>query len=217
MDVVEDQEALFHSYQCALYYVQSPSTLSHANSAVAEHFSHNSNNNSHPNTINQQEARFTLSRYSSSRGSNNSFLHEKKIVYDLQSHGSAGNIDQVDGEKCGLSVHDLVKHNNNNHYEDEEEEEDDEAYYYGRRGWWWWLKKYSSFRTSSSCAWISLQITWRFLVSLSVALLVFYLATEPPPPMISIKVTFIFISFSLSPSFFNLSCSTNPLHYYWEK
>jgi len=82
----EDQEALFHSYPCA-YYVQSPSTISHANSADIK-----TNNNilestyhspTRSDTIltskNPEVSRFTLSRYSSSRGSNNSFLNEKKV------------------------------------------------------------------------------------------------------------------------------------------
>lgn len=78
----------------------------------------------------------------------------------------------------------------------DDDEEEEEGYYYGRSsfyskdggggggGWW----RYFSFRTSSSCLWISLQISWRLMVSLGAALLVFCIATKPPPPDISIKV-----------------------------
>lgn len=170
----EDQEALFHSYPCA-YYVQSPSTVSHANSSEIKtqnpestfHSPSRSDSNSLLNK-NPDVSRFTLSRYSSSRGSNNSFLNEKKISGD--ENGVNHLITVVGHGRCGA----------------EEEDEDDE-YYYGRKGGWWW--RYCSFRRSNSCAWISLQISWRLLVSLGVALLVFYIATKPPPPKMSIKVT----------------------------
>ncbi|KAF2319533.1 hypothetical protein GH714_016831 [Hevea brasiliensis] len=84
----EDQETLFHSYPCA-YYVQSPSTISHANSAELKTQSlestFHSPSRSDTNILlnkNPEVSRFTLSRYSSSRGSNNSFLNEKKISGD---------------------------------------------------------------------------------------------------------------------------------------
>lgn len=74
-------------------------------------------------------------------------------------------------------------------YEEEEEEEEDEEEYYNdyggiKSGWW----RYLSFRHSSSCLWICLQIALRLLVSLGFALLVFYLATKPPPPKVSVKM-----------------------------
>lgn len=75
------------------------------------------------------------------------------------------------------------------------DEEEEGEYYYGRSsfspkssggggGWW----RYFSFRTSSSCLWICLQISWRLMVSLGAALLVFCIATKPPPPKMSIDV-----------------------------
>lgn len=85
----EDQEALFSSYPCAaLYYVQSPSTASHANSNPSDrrHSSESAILSPFPNENRTREA--TLSRYSSSHGSNNSFLHDKKITYHIQGHDS---------------------------------------------------------------------------------------------------------------------------------
>ncbi|XP_022759438.1 uncharacterized protein LOC111305838 [Durio zibethinus] len=164
----EDHEALmFHSYTCA-YYVQSPSTISHANTTNEDHqsanFQFHSPNRSlttFPNK-NLEVSRFILSRYSSSRGSNNSFLHEKKIVGADQKGGVDNAVD-----------------------DDNEEEDEEEGFYEKKRGWWW---RYCSFRRSNSCAWISLQICWRLVLSLVVALLVFYIATKPPAPKISIKM-----------------------------
>lgn len=43
-------------------------------------------------------------------------------------------------------------------------------------------------QTSNSGWWIVLQIGWRLLVSFGVALLVFYIATQPPHPNISFRV-----------------------------
>ncbi|KAK6928735.1 hypothetical protein RJ641_004940 [Dillenia turbinata] len=186
----EEQEALFHSYPCAVYYVQSPSTLSHANSAdcrninsseIPFHLPFQSDtfiNTTTNHTSREEASHFTLSRYSSSRGSNNSFLHEKKIVYDLQSHGGEG---IENGEKLRIIGGNDCRAGEVGDCEDD----DDEIYGDGKVDGWW---RYFTFRNSSSCAWISLQISWRFLVSVGVALLVFYVATKPPPPKISIQL-----------------------------
>jgi len=67
-------------------------------------------------------------------------------------------------------------------------EDDEEEYCYGlenRSGWW---KRNCSYRNSDSFAWIFLQISWRAVLSLCIALLVFYVATKPPPPKVSIQV-----------------------------
>ncbi|KAL7234263.1 hypothetical protein ACSBR1_017790 [Camellia fascicularis] len=194
-----EEEALFRTYPYALYFVQSPSTVSHSNSAdlrtsneSAFHSPLRSESNTNlPTTHPPQDlSRFALSRYSSSRGSNNSFLHEKKIAYDLQSHGTTGT---ENGENRLISVHHGVDcdhdgdgdDDDDDDDDDDEEEEDDEEYF-GKKGcWWWW--RYLSFRTSSSLVWITLQIIWRFLVSLAIALVVFYIVTKPPPPNMSIK------------------------------
>ncbi|XP_057989765.1 uncharacterized protein LOC110656839 isoform X3 [Hevea brasiliensis] len=178
----EDQETLFHSYPCA-YYVQSPSTISHANSAELKTQSlestFHSPSRSDTNILlnkNPEVSRFTLSRYSSSRGSNNSFLNEKKISGD---ENGVNRLIIIDAHGRGDGAYGAEE-------EEEEEEDEDEEYYYGRKGGWWW--RYCSFRRSNSCAWVSLQISWRLLVSLGVALLVFYIATKPPPPKMSIKM-----------------------------
>ncbi|XVE76714.1 hypothetical protein DITRI_Ditri13aG0003700 [Diplodiscus trichospermus] len=183
----EDQEAalMFHSYPCA-YYVQSPSTISHANSAdirnatinvedqPAFHFHSPAPSETAFLNKNPEVSRSTLSRYSSSRGSNNSFLHEKKIV-------------ELGAGKGGVNRLIIIDHGvGDDDNEDEEDEEDEEEGFYGRkRGRWW---RYCSFRTSSSCPWISLQMSWRLVLSVAVALLVFYIATKPPPPKVSIKM-----------------------------
>ncbi|XP_057978671.1 uncharacterized protein LOC131165042 [Malania oleifera] len=202
MDVGEEQEelALFHSYPNCAYYVQSPSTLSHANSTTTDfRFINNELSVFHsppqsehfiitnPSTLvssTREASRFELSRYSSSRGSNHSFLHEKKISYDLQSHGG-GSIEN--GDNALILVHGNGKGGDGEEEEGEEEEHEEEYYGFGGgkgEGWW----RYFSFRTSSSSAWIALQISWRLMVSLGVALLVFYLATKPPPPKVSVKM-----------------------------
>lgn len=186
MDRVEDQEALFHrTYPCT-YYVQSPSSISHANSADIRNTNIDSTFHSpvrsetflpiNPTNPNHEASRLNLSLFSSSRGSSNSFLHEKKVAYDAQSQGTGtengeNRLITVDGGQVG---------------DDDDEVEDDEVEYYGRkRGFW---KRYLSYRDSDSCAWISLQISWRAIVSLGVAVLVFYLVTKPPPPKLSVKV-----------------------------
>ncbi|KAL8098383.1 uncharacterized protein LOC141667210 [Apium graveolens] len=157
-----EEESLFRSYPYAVYFVQSPSTLSNTNST-----------HDLPNP-NQETARATLSHYSSSRGSNNSFLHDKKgiiVPYDDKIHVTDSRVCDVLGN------------------EEEVDGEEDEEYYentnFGREMGWW---RYFSFRHSSSCLWICLQIVLRLLVSLGLALLVFYLATKPPTPKLSVKI-----------------------------
>ena len=49
-------------------------------------------------------------------------------------------------------------------------------------------KRLMPLRSLNSGWWIVLQILWRFLFSFGVALLVFYIATQPPRPDISIRV-----------------------------
>ncbi|XAR63444.1 hypothetical protein NMG60_11023381 [Bertholletia excelsa] len=175
-----EEEALFRSYPYALYFVQSPSTASRANSAELRNneSTFHSPTRSEPFPVprhptrsenqSQEATRFTLSRYSS-RGSNNSFgnLHDKKIIpYDAGTENDENHLTRgVEGCDDGW----------------EEEEED----YFEGKGWWW---RYLSFQTSSSLAWIGLQVCWRLFVSLGVALLVFYIATKPPRPQISVKM-----------------------------
>ncbi|XP_050208709.1 uncharacterized protein LOC126659459 [Mercurialis annua] len=172
----EDQETiLFHSYPPCPYYVQSPSTVSHANSSdlktqinTLESTFHSPSRSDTAILLNKnpEASRFTLSHYSSSRGSNNSFLTEKKINGDHEN--GVNRLIIIDGHGNGKG------------------DEDDDEYYYARENGLWW--RFCSFKRSSSCGWIFLQLSWRLLVSLGVALLVFYIATKPPPPHMSIKM-----------------------------
>lgn len=66
-------------------------------------------------------------------------------------------------------------------------EEEEEEYDYGdqrNRGW----NQYLSFRYSDSGWWVLVQLSWRFLLSLVIALVVFYVAAKPPPPTFSVQV-----------------------------
>ncbi|KAI5341741.1 PREDICTED: Late embryogenesis abundant [Prunus dulcis] len=183
MEHDQDQEALFHSYPFA-YYVQSPSTISHANSAdirntipESEFQSPTRPEPTNP-TLHEEASRFTLSHYSSSRGSSHSFLHQKKISYDARSNGT--------GTENGVNR--LIIVDGGGKGDDGGDEDDDEEYYYGVRKTSRWWKTYCSYRNSDSCVWICMQISWRAMLSLCIALLVFYIATKPPPPKVSIKM-----------------------------
>ncbi|XP_022934269.1 uncharacterized protein LOC111441481 [Cucurbita moschata] len=176
MDAAEDQEpVLFHSYPCA-YYVQSPSTLSHANSSdnrnpaessachsplPSDTFPNGRRHHHHRNPT-QEASRFTLSHYSSSCGSN---------------HGGG-----TDNGEARLMVG-----GGDGAEEKQEKAEEEEEWYYGRkrRGCW---KTYFTYRNSDSNAWICLQLSWRAVFSMGMALLVFYIVTNPPRPVISVKV-----------------------------
>lgn len=182
----EDQEALFHSYPCA-YYVQSPSTISHANSADIRNTTTESafhspvRNETNPT---HETSRLALS-HSSSRGSNHYFLHhEKKISYDARSHATGTT---ENGDHNRLIIVDHRVHCGD--HDDNDDDDDDEDYYsfYGKRRSGWW-KRYCSYRNSDSSVWICLQICWRAMLSFWIALLVFYIATKPAPPKVSIKV-----------------------------
>lgn len=190
-NVVEDNEALMYhqTYPCA-YYVQSPSTLSHANSAdIRSNIQNDTESAFHSpirsyaqplNPTHEEEgaSRFALCRYSSSRGSSHSFLHHKKVSYDGShattiENGDVNRVVMVDGSGEGDDIED-------------EEEGLFYEYYYGKRknGW----KMYFSYSNSDSCVWIWLQMSWRILLSFGIALLVFYIATRPPQPNVSLEV-----------------------------
>ncbi|KAM1049548.1 hypothetical protein ACFX2I_028562 [Malus domestica] len=181
MEHDQDQEALFHSYPCA-YYVQSPSTNSHSNSAdirnpIPESEFHSPTRPDPANpTLHEEATRFTLSHYLSSRGSSHSFLHQKKISFDARSNGTGT-------DNCENRL--VIVKGSDDHFGDED---DDEEYYYvvGKRSGWW--KRYCSYRYSDSFIWILLQISWRAMLSLCIALLVFYVVTKPPPPKVSIQM-----------------------------
>ncbi|MQM22097.1 hypothetical protein Taro_055146 [Colocasia esculenta] len=187
-----EEEALFHSYPCPIYYVQSPFSASHANSSDCGHpdsallspFPHDAfavvpaAADANRPSCQDAASRFTLSRYSSSRGSNNSFLHEKKIVYDLGSQLDEAGREGAEGGGGGrrrqrLRVEGLVG------------EEEVEGGGGEKSGVW----RFLALDPSASCCCISVQVAWRFMVSVGVALLLFFLATKPPSPSISVQIT----------------------------
>ncbi|KVI00703.1 uncharacterized protein LOC112519877 [Cynara cardunculus var. scolymus] len=178
-----EEEALFRSYPyAALYFVQSPTTtVSHGHQDAVSFHS--------PAT----QRRLTLSHYSSSRGSTNSFLHDKKInpyaPHESPDHHDSSSVGRV-VVKMGEKGCDFVDNENvhrgggggGDGAESEEEEEEEEKGF-GKRMW-----DLVSFSESDSCAWIWFQISLRVMVSFGVALLFFYLITKPPPPIVSLKV-----------------------------
>lgn len=173
----EDQDTMYH---CA-YYVQSPSTfsLANVNSPTRSETTTTTVTTYNSNKTIVDTTKITLSHYSSSRGSSNSFLPDSKKV------------DGDDRDNLGKNRLIIVNHR----HDDKEEEEDEEEYWSygsGKRSFWW---RYFSFERSNSCGWVSIQIGWRFFLSLLVSLLVFYIATKPPPPHVSLKV--LYYSFSL--------------------
>lgn len=179
--MAEEQEALFQAASpCVLYYVQSPSSASHTNSSThpatsssAFHLSpsfsaHDNDVDAARTTDAVADSRFALSRYSSSRGSNNSasFLHNppKKGV------GAAN-------KAAGRQRLRIVGVN------DDEDNDGNE----GRRsssGLW----RFLSLDPSSSCCCLGFQVAWRLALSLAFAFLVFFLATKPPQPNVGIEV-----------------------------
>ncbi|CAI8596102.1 unnamed protein product [Vicia faba] len=179
-NVVEDHETLtYQTYPCG-YYVQSPSTLSHANSADVRSNIPNDGTDSSFHSPNRSEThptnqtRLALCRYSSSRGSNHSFLHHKKISYD-------GTVTENDDDR-----HLIIVDDNDSVVSDGDEKGLFDEYYYGKNQGEW--KRCFSYNFSDSFAWILLQITWRVLVSFGLALFVFYIATKPPSPKLSLEI-----------------------------
>ncbi|KAL0379882.1 UNVERIFIED_CONTAM: hypothetical protein Sangu_0052500 [Sesamum angustifolium] len=163
-----EEESLFRSYPYALYYVQSPSTASHANYDVHS-----------PPRSDQEATRLALSRYSSSRGSNNSFLQDQS---KKKLHSSGDDHVPENAGKGGVVVKPGV-----DFAAAAEEEEEEYDYDYGdqrNRGW----IQYLSFRYSDSGWWVFVQLSWRFLLSLVIALVVFYVAAKPPPPTFSVQI-----------------------------
>nr|XP_043612169.1 uncharacterized protein LOC122583860 [Erigeron canadensis] len=149
-----EEEALFRSHQpyTTLYFVQSPTT-------TVSNYNHDFISFHSPAT----QRRLTLSHYSSSHGSTNSFLHEKKM------------------HEVGVVVH-IGQEDKDG--EDVENEEDKEEEISPRKK----LRDFITFSHSDSCVWIWFQIFLRMMVSFGVALLFFYLITKPPPPIITIKI-----------------------------
>ncbi|KAF7824554.1 uncharacterized protein G2W53_022698 [Senna tora] len=161
------------TYPCA-YYVQSPSatTLTTPNDAASSTFHSPTRPACDPTHAD------ALYRYSSSsRGSTHSPLfhhhHHKKISYDDGSHVTADR--DADADVNRLIV-----------VEEYDDDDDDVADYEWRRRKGW--RRYCTYRNTDPCGWIWVQISWRVLVSLGVALLVFYVATKPPSPNFSLEI-----------------------------
>ncbi|GMH04423.1 hypothetical protein Nepgr_006262 [Nepenthes gracilis] len=196
MDAEEEEEALSsYSYSLPHYYVQSPSTLSHADTTPERRNHHLSPSAfQSPPSENFIKTSLQFHRCESSR----SFIHHKKISYDdLLSQGTGVETLNAAGEdRRVLTTADSDRKSlgdcHDRDLEAEEDDDDDAVFYnkgeYNTGGWWWW-RRWLSFGTyPSSYVWISLQLCWRLLVSFSAALLVFYIVTKPPPPHISIKI-----------------------------
>ncbi|KAH6784889.1 MATE efflux family protein [Perilla frutescens var. hirtella] len=163
-----EEEALFRSYPYAVYFVQSPSSISHANSNI------NIDNLASLNQQNDAPA-LALSPYSS-RGSNNSLQFSHNTKYN--SHRHHQNPQKSDG---GIKKNAVDQDCEDDH---EAEEEMINGGDYHHQGW----IKYFSFSYSNSGWWILMQLSWRFLLSFIIALLVFYVAAKPPPPKFSVQV-----------------------------
>jgi hypothetical protein len=162
----------FHpSPMMARYYVQSPSAASHTPSHPASesmalvlspfpnlHRDADAHHHSHDR---EEASRLTLSRYSSSRGSNASFVP------------AAGYVDKKPGRRrqtltvlSGSGVGD-----------------DDDGV--GQRSGAW---RYVKLDPDASCCRIAFQVAWRVAASAAFALLVFVLATRPRRPGVSFRV-----------------------------
>ncbi|CAM8893022.1 unnamed protein product [Rhodiola kirilowii] len=153
------------------YYIQSPSS---------PHRDYSPAQNSIP-----EPSRFSLSilsRYSSSsRSTTNS---EKPTTVHFKSRNSAAVADVDDDEEehegSGIiTVREMLVKN-----EYEEDDDDQERIMKKRGGCFGFLR----IGRNSSNAWICLQIGLRLVVSLGFAFLVFYIATKPPRPTVSIQM-----------------------------
>ncbi|CAN6295987.1 unnamed protein product [Urochloa humidicola] len=177
---------LFHpSPPCAHYYVQSPSTASHTLSHPAsesmalilspfpnlhrdadDHTARHSVRDDHDHDR-EEASRLTLSRYSSSRGSNSSFPaagdkkpgRRRQALRVLSGRSSGGGGDGVHGD----------------------DDADGEA---ERSGAW----RYVKLNPDAPCCCIAFQVAWRVAASAALALLVFVLATRPRHPGVSFRV-----------------------------
>ncbi|XP_030552214.2 uncharacterized protein LOC115756529 [Rhodamnia argentea] len=180
----------FPTYEGA-YYVQSPSTVSHAYYSNHERLS--TSFLSHPNPTQQaiSSSTYALSRHSS-RLSNDASALLPQNVNDPDPMVSD------DGEKCLIGFGgDMGGH----------DDEEEDVFYQEKVEWW----RYLSFGLyPSSNSWILLQLSWRMMMSLGVALLVFYLATKPPNPNVSVKVDGI-PNFALGEGVDNTGVSTKIL------
>lgn len=165
---------LFHPSPCAHYYVQSPSAASHTLSHPASdsmalilspfpnlHHDADARTSTDGRDHDHEEAsRLTLSRYSSSRGSNSSF--------------------PVGDKKPGRRRQVLRVVSSGGHHDDSDDE-DGEA---ERSGAW----RYVKLDPEAPCCCIAFQVAWRVVASAAFALLVFVLATRPRHPQVSFRI-----------------------------
>ncbi|KAL6645137.1 hypothetical protein ACP70R_016745 [Stipagrostis hirtigluma subsp. patula] len=164
---------LFHPSPCAHYYVQSPSAASHTLSHPASesmalilspfpNLHHDADaRHSRDDHDHEEASRLTLSRYSSSRGSNNSFPagdkkpgRRRQVLRVLSGRSSGGCGDDGDGEA-------------------------------GQRSGAW---RYVKLDPDAPCCCIAFQVAWRVAASAAFALLVFVLVTRPRHPGVSFRV-----------------------------
>ncbi|KAF7049985.1 hypothetical protein CFC21_058413 [Triticum aestivum] len=174
----EEQDVpLFHPSPCA-YYVQSPSAASHTLSHPASESTalilspfpeaayaaprRSDAAGAGRHEHDQEASRLALSRYSSSRGSNNSFLTDKK-----PSGGGGRGARQVLRVVSGRSS------------SDGDGDGADQ-----RSGAW----RYVKLDPEAPCCCIAFQVAWRVAVSVAIALLVFVVVTKPAHPGVSFKV-----------------------------
>uniref|UniRef100_A0A8R7Q7V4 Late embryogenesis abundant protein LEA-2 subgroup domain-containing protein n=1 Tax=Triticum urartu TaxID=4572 RepID=A0A8R7Q7V4_TRIUA len=174
----EEQDVpLFHPSPCA-YYVQSPSAASHTLSHPASESTalilspfpetafaaprRSDDAGAGRHEHDQEASRLALSRYSSSRGSNNSFLTDKKPSGGGGSRGARQVLRVVSGRS----------------------DDDDGVGADQRSGAW----RYVKLDPEAPCCCIAFQVAWRVAVSMAIALLVFVVVTRPAHPGVSFKV-----------------------------
>ncbi|XP_044979262.1 uncharacterized protein LOC123446785 [Hordeum vulgare subsp. vulgare] len=175
----EEQDVpLFHPSPCA-YYVQSPSAASHTLSHPASESTalilspfpeaayatprRSDDAGAGRHEHDQEASRLALSRYSSSRGSNNSFLTDKKPSGGGGGRGARQVLRVVSGRSSDDGDGDGAEK---------------------RSGAW----RYVKLDPEAPCCCIALQVAWRVAVSVAIALLVFVVATRPARPGVSFRV-----------------------------
>uniref|UniRef100_A0A0D9VR97 Late embryogenesis abundant protein LEA-2 subgroup domain-containing protein n=1 Tax=Leersia perrieri TaxID=77586 RepID=A0A0D9VR97_9ORYZ len=184
MNGADEQELpLFHPSPCA-YYVQSPSAASHTLSHPASEstaiilspfpdaaFAAPRHSHLDAATVNdhdhdQEASRLTLSRYSSSRGSNNSFL--------------AADNKKLPSSHCGRQALRVLSGRSGGEGDDDDDGEG------GRRRSGAW--RYVKLDPDAPCCCIVFHVAWRVAVSVAFALLVFFVATKPRDPTVTFKI-----------------------------
>ncbi|GJN30717.1 hypothetical protein PR202_gb19048 [Eleusine coracana subsp. coracana] len=166
-----EEVPLFHPSPCAQhYYVQSPSAASHTT------LSHPAASDSMALILSpfptlhhdhEEASRLTLSRYSSSRGSNTSFPA-----------AAAGYDNDDDTKKPSRRRQTLTVLSNPSGGDDADDDHE------RRSGAW----RYVKLDPDAPCCCIAFQVAWRVLASAAFALLVFVLATRPRRPGVSFRV-----------------------------